>query len=95
MPSKMPCTAWAALATFAACSNALQLPLQKPLDSHPISSPSVAYNNRPLIDTQELQDLIKVKNLYKRAEKLYDIAKSSEEEYNHPTRVIGSEGKLS
>lgn len=90
----MPSTAWAALATLAACSHALQLPLQKPLDSHPVSAPSVDYSKRPLIDTQELQDLIKVKNLYTRAEKLYDIAKTSEEEFNHPTRVIGSKGNL-
>ena len=27
-----------------------------------------------------------------RAEKLYEIAKLSEDQYNHPTRVIGSAG---
>lgn len=28
-----------------------------------------------------------------RAKKMYEIAKLGEEEYNHPTRVIGSAGK--
>ena len=47
----------------------------------------------PLVDTEALQDLIKVDNLLARAEKLYEIAKLGEAEFNHPTRVIGSAGK--
>lgn len=48
--------------------------------------------NRPLVDTESLQARISVESLLKHANALYDIAKSSEEEFGHPTRVIGSEG---
>jgi aminopeptidase Y len=49
---------------------------------------------RPLISTEALQDSIKTENLLARAKDLYKIAKLGEEEYNHPTRVIGSEGTV-
>lgn len=49
---------------------------------------------KPLIDTEALQDLIKGDNLLDRAKELYKIAKLGEGEYNHPTRVIGSEGEF-
>jgi hypothetical protein len=69
--------------------NALQLPLlvqeQTPLAGH---SPA----SRPLVDTEALQAAIKSENLLSRAKELYEIAKLGEPEYNHPTRVIGSEG---
>lgn len=50
------------------------------------------YNALPEIDTEELQALITAKALKSRAKKLYKLAKSSVEEYGHPTRVIGSSG---
>ncbi|KAG7663177.1 APE3 [[Candida] subhashii] len=50
------------------------------------------YNSLPEIDTDELQSLIGKKGLKKRAKELYKIAKSSVQEYGHPTRVIGSPG---
>ncbi|TPX16536.1 uncharacterized protein E0L32_003830 [Thyridium curvatum] len=50
----------------------------------------VAASKKPLIDSEALQARIKVDNLLTRAEELYEIAKLGEEEYNHPTRVIGS-----
>lgn len=49
--------------------------------------------HRPLVDTGALQGSIKTENLLARAKELYEIAKLGEDEYNHPTRVIGSEGK--
>lgn len=56
------------------------------------SSSQVVINSKPLIDTKAIQALITAKGLKRRAEKLYEIAKLGEDEYNHPTRVIGSEG---
>lgn len=56
------------------------------------SSSQVIIDSKPLIDTEAIQALITAKGLKKRAEKLYEIAKLGEDEYNHPTRVIGSEG---
>lgn len=47
---------------------------------------------RPLVDSQALQASIKSENLLARAEHLYEIAKLGEKEFNHPTRVIGSDG---
>lgn len=71
--------------------SALQLPLlnheQAPLGGQHLLS-------KPLIDTEALQDTITSENLLARAKELYKIAKLGEAEYNHPTRVIGSDGKL-
>jgi aminopeptidase Y len=47
-----------------------------------------------MVNSTELQDLISGDRLMVRANKLYEIAKLGEEEYNHPTRVIGSAGRL-
>ena len=99
----MPTSARAiALLALAAAAQALQVPLQqqhiKPIDANPVSSTEVDntyeadYSKKSLVDNQTLQDLVDVKNLKKRAEKLYEIAKLSESEFNHPTRVIGSKG---
>lgn len=99
----MPTSARAiALVALAAAAQALQVPLQQPINSigtNPASSPKVdkiyetEYSKKSLVDSETLQDLVNVKNLKKRAEKLYEIAKLSESEYNHPTRVIGSKGR--
>lgn len=78
--------------------SALQIPLnvQLPWSSwSPSSGPSSDdLTGLPLIDTKELQSSIKAGNLETRAKELYEIAKNGEEEYGHPTRVIGSEGEL-
>ncbi|KAI1865762.1 hypothetical protein JX265_008085 [Neoarthrinium moseri] len=50
--------------------------------------------SKPLVSTEALQHSIKSDNLLARAKDLYKIAKLGEDEYNHPTRVIGSEGHL-
>lgn len=79
-----------------------------PQQQHPLTAPSSSssssshssshetasdYSSKPLIDTEALQDSISVDALFKRAEKFYKFAQSSEEDYGHPTRVIGSAGQ--
>ncbi|RNJ58841.1 hypothetical protein D7B24_003927 [Verticillium nonalfalfae] len=60
---------------------------------HNVAKP-VLSGDRSAIDSEALQKLIKGDNLFERAKQLYEIAKLGEAEYNHPTRVIGSEGHL-
>lgn len=73
---------------------ALQFPLQNPLQGPKLAgSTSSELSSKPLIDTKALQDTIKAENLEKRAKDFYKLAKLGEEEYGHPTRVIGSEGQ--
>ncbi|KAK0388965.1 hypothetical protein NLU13_2542 [Sarocladium strictum] len=78
--------------------NALQIPLQLPTKLPQVPSwllPSADDSSSlPLIDSEKLQGSISKKSLKKRAEDLYEIAKKGEDEYGHPTRVIGSEGHL-
>lgn len=64
----------------------IQQPLQKPPPSQELIS------TKPLIDTEALQALIHKSSLLSRAETLFSIAQLGIEEYNHPTRVIGSLG---
>lgn len=72
--------------------SALQIPLN-------LQVPKLSWNpfgdDLPVVDTKELQKSIKPENLEARAKDLYEIAKNGEEEYGHPTRVIGSEGTFS
>jgi aminopeptidase Y len=44
------------------------------------------------VSSESLQDRIHAENLFERAKTLYSIAELGEDEYNHPTRVIGSKG---
>ena len=71
--------------------------LQLPILSHeqaPIQIPAGhGGDTKPLVNSTELQNLISGDRLQARAKKLYEIAKLGEDEYNHPTRVIGSAGK--
>jgi aminopeptidase Y len=76
-------------AAFAGAS-AFQIPF---LSSPSQASLSIANETKPLVNSSELQDLISGDRLMVRAKKLFEIAKLGEEEYNHPTRVIGSAGK--
>ena len=64
-----------------------QLPLQIP-EKASLSEPL----GKPLVNTTKLQASIHTGRLLARAWELYEIAKLSEDEYNHPTRVIGSAG---
>lgn len=80
---------FAAIAVSGSLVNALQIPfigdvrLQKPISAL----------KKPIINSTSLQNDIHIDNLLARAKKLFKIAELSEDEYNHPTRVIGSEGK--
>jgi aminopeptidase Y len=69
-------------------ASAVQHPLQ---DS---SNSQALINSKPLISSDALQGHIKSDNLLKRAKELFQIAELGIDEYNHPTRVIGSEGKV-
>ncbi|RAH68556.1 aminopeptidase [Aspergillus aculeatinus CBS 121060] len=68
--------------------------LQLPLFQASSSQSELSTSSKQLIDSELLQKEVKAENLLKRAEELYEIAKLSEEEYQHPTRVIGSKGHL-
>ncbi|KAI0100643.1 peptidase family M28 [Nemania sp. FL0031] len=78
------------IATIAAVSAQFQKPLVS--QSEDVLLEADKTSNKPLVDTEALQAHITAESLLKHAEALYNIAKSSEEEFGHPTRVIGSEG---
>lgn len=64
---------------------------------HPLvasSSKSTLVTKKPLVDSETLQSHINSDKLLRRAKHLYKIAELGEDEYNHPTRVIGSEGTV-
>lgn len=63
---------------------AVQLPLLQ--SQVPITS------DKELVSSSALQGHVRAENLLKRAKELSKIADLGEEEYNHPTRVIGSKG---
>ncbi|KAJ4983531.1 peptidase family M28 [Stagonosporopsis vannaccii] len=81
---------WALCAAVTGAA-ALQIPLLSSNNQALLGHPS---GSKPLVNSTELQDLISGDRLLTRAKKLYEIAKLGEEEYNHPTRVIGSAGHL-
>jgi aminopeptidase Y len=69
--------------------------IQKPLISSSESQALISvYDSNPLVSSEALEAQITAKNLFKRAQQLFKIAEEGVEEYNHPTRVIGSKGKL-
>src|ERR1700729_1839698 len=63
-------------------------------DDGEIAAPDDALGHLPLVDSEALQSEVAGKNLLKRAKELYAIAQLSENEFNHPTRVIGSAGHV-
>jgi aminopeptidase Y len=71
-------------ASIALCQSH-QIPLQAPNEI-------VEQSSKPVINSTELQALITAKSLLSRAETLFTIAETSEKEFGHPTRVIGSAG---
>ncbi|KAI1268827.1 hypothetical protein F5Y18DRAFT_372659 [Xylariaceae sp. FL1019] len=81
------------LSLVAALASTISGQLQQPLTSQdqlPLFTDKTA--SKPLIDTDELQASISIDSLLKRANDLYEIATVSEDQYGHPTRVIGSKG---
>ena len=79
---------WALCAAVTSAA-ALQIPLLSSNNQALLGYPS---GSKPLVNSTELQDLISGDRLLARSKKLFEIAKLGEEEYNHPTRVIGSAG---
>ncbi|EHK15250.1 uncharacterized protein TRIVIDRAFT_74747 [Trichoderma virens Gv29-8] len=83
-------------ASFALCgvsaAGIQQQPLTAPSSLSSSHETAVDYSSKPLIDSEALQNAISIDALVKRAEKFYKFAQTSEEEYGHPTRVIGSSG---
>ncbi|KAI1817908.1 aminopeptidase [Poronia punctata] len=81
------------IATAAAFHQSALAQLQQPLIADSASRGDLdRLGKKPLVDTELLQASISIDSLFERAEALYDLAKSSEDEWNHPTRVIGSKG---
>ncbi|KAI2606565.1 Zn-dependent exopeptidase [Hypoxylon sp. NC1633] len=78
-----------AASTATATATELQIPLV-PTQQGPLGVGNALA--KPLVDTDKLQASIKTENLLSRAKDLYSFAQLSEAEFNHPTRVIGSEG---
>jgi aminopeptidase Y len=70
-----------------ASASAIQYPLGVPPSTDSLIK-------KPLISSEAIQDDITSDALLKRAEHLFKLAELSLEEYNHPTRVIGSKGEL-
>lgn len=81
------------LAALGSSVCALQIPLLPDTLSQNTLGGLGHNDHKPLVDTEALQAAIKIENLVARAEDLFKIAQLGEPEYNHPTRVIGSEGK--
>lgn len=81
---------WALCAAVTGAS-ALQIPLIASSSQALLGHPS---GSKPLVNSTDLQDLISGDRLLARSKKLFEIAKLGEEEYNHPTRVIGSAGRV-
>jgi len=72
-----------------ALASAFQLSLSLSSTQAPINSVK-----GDLVSSSAIQKDICAKNLLKRAEDLYNIAELGIDEYNHPTRVIGSKGHV-
>ncbi|KAJ4159401.1 uncharacterized protein LMH87_008303 [Akanthomyces muscarius] len=77
------------IARIALAATALAAAVQAvaPPAQNPLGNPKTK-----VVDSQKLQDLIRIDNLSKRANELYAIAQLSEVDFNRPTRVIGSKG---
>ncbi|KAI5865139.1 Zn-dependent exopeptidase [Durotheca rogersii] len=75
-----------------AAASELQVPLAPQGQQRPLDAVDADFLAKPLVDTDDLQASIKIESLVERAKDLYEIAKRSEPEFGHPTRVIGSEG---
>jgi aminopeptidase Y len=80
---------FAALAAYGVSAFQIQFPIIPPTDS------SIApLSKKPLVDSESLQATIDSDSLLSRAKKLFEIAELSQDDYNHPTRVIGSRGHV-
>ncbi|RDW93756.1 Peptide hydrolase [Aspergillus mulundensis] len=69
--------------------SALGIPLPETFEQQPLGDAQ-----KLLVSSEELQGQIHVSNLLDRAKVLFSLAERGIDEYNHPTRVIGSKGHL-
>ncbi|KAF3318639.1 hypothetical protein TWF173_006656 [Orbilia oligospora] len=70
-------------------------PQQQPLGLNDELSAAIRiHSKKPSVDAEKLAATIETENLLRRAKDLYTIAKISELEHGHPTRVIGSKGHV-
>ncbi|KAF2499683.1 putative aminopeptidase [Lophium mytilinum] len=78
-------------AVFLLCAtaSALQIPFLESLNPQ-----NAVTTKKPLVSSEAIQADISSKALLKRAKELFKIAELGIDEYNHPTRVIGSKGHL-
>lgn len=83
---------FAALAACSVSALQLQIPIFPPIPELIPTSHSSSFTKKHLVDTKALQATINEDNLLARAKQLFKIAKLSLDDYNHPTRVIGSVG---
>lgn len=67
--------------------------IQQPLIESDPQTPLIG-TSKELVSSKALEAHITQKNLLKRAKELFRIAELGADDYNHPTRVIGSKGKL-
>ncbi|KAK6512263.1 hypothetical protein TWF481_001153 [Arthrobotrys musiformis] len=65
---------------------------QQPLGGDDVSPAIHIHSKKPSVDAESLAGTIKTSHLLNRAKDLYAIAKISEHDFGHPTRVIGSKG---
>lgn len=64
-----------------------------PIEIAPRCPSAVSYPPAaPIVDSESLQARISGASLQQRAAALYDMAKESQDDWGHPTRVIGSSG---
>jgi len=67
---------------------------QQPLAGSSNPEAPLISDSKELVSSSALEAHITKENLLKRAKQLYKIAEEGAPEYNHPTRVIGSQGRL-
>lgn len=86
----------ACLVVLAVCltRNSIASAVQQPLVSDSHQASLSLSSGKPLVDSEALQALISADRLFARSKDLFKIAELSHDDYNRPTRVIGSEGKI-
>lgn len=75
---------------FGSIAVALQQPLLGDSPQTTLTPPS----SKSLVNSEALQAAISGDRLLAKAKDLFEIAELSHDDYNRPTRVIGSKGKL-
>lgn len=73
-------------------ASAVQLPLYPPYSIPQSPQVQIPAAEKHLVSSEALQEQIDPASLLRRAKTLYRIAEQGIDEFNHPTRVIGSRG---